>query len=190
MNVADQLPVIPPALPRPKPAAPELVAFALRDPDKRVRLMVRLGNDVGLRRGEVAAGHSDDLFQDLDGWSLRVHGKGSREGTVPLPDDLARALRALGPGYFFPGRDNGHLSARWVGKLVKRALGGEATMHQLRHLCATQLHQDTKDLRMVQELLRHASLTTTQRYVAVPNGALRAAVSARSADWSQPDRAA
>lgn len=183
VNVADALPVIAPKQPRPKPAPRGLVDYALRDPDERVRLMVWMADDLGLRRAEVACGASWDLVEDLHGWSLRVHGKGSRERVLPLPDDLGRALRRLGPGYFFPGRENGHLSAKWVGKLVRNAMRGEATMHQLRHGFATDLHRRTKDLPMVREALGHASLATTQRYVDVDRDEMRAAMSARSSDW-------
>lgn len=184
VNVADGLDVIVPAQPRPKPAPPSLVEYALGDPDDRVRLMVWLGNDLGMRRGEVARGHSDDIEQTLKGWALHVHGKGKRDRRLPLTADLARALRALGPGYFFPGREDGHLSAKWVGRLVKRALKDEATMHQLRHLCATQLHDQTRNMRLVQEVLGHASVATTERYVAVESDAIRDALASKSADWS------
>lgn len=184
VNVADGLAVIAPAQPRPKPAPPALVEYALSDPDDRVRLMVRLGNDLGMRRGEVARGHSDDLERTLKGWALHVHGKGKRDRRLPLPDDLARALLALPAGYFFPGGEDGHLSARWVGRLVKRALKDEATMHQLRHLCATQLNDRTGNLRLVQEVLGHASVATTERYVKVEDDAIRDAIASKSAHWS------
>lgn len=183
VNVAEGLEVIAPAQPRPKPAPPALVEYALGDPDERVRLMVWISNDLGLRRGEVARGHSDDIEQTLRGWALHVHGKGKRDRRLPLTDELARALRALGPGYFFPGREDGHLSAKWVGRLVKRAMRDEATMHQLRHLCATQLNDRTGNLRLVQEVLGHASVATTERYVAVESDAIRDALASKSTDW-------
>lgn len=182
-DVAADLPVVPPAKPMPRPAPPEAVAVALREADERVWLMIRLANELGMRRGEVAQVHSDDLMRDLHGWSLHVHGKGSRDRVVALPDSLARALRRLPPGYAFPGNDNGHLSARWVGRLVGRLLPAGVTMHQLRHLCATELHEQTKDLRAIQELLGHASLATTQRYIAVQPEAVRRMVAARSSRW-------
>lgn len=182
-DVAAGLPEVAPAKPDPRPAPPAAVATALREADARVRLMLRLGVELGLRRGEVAQVHSRDLARDLLGWSLHVHGKGSRNRDVPLPDSLARALRALPEGWAFPGNDGGHLSPRWVGRLVGRLLPEGVTMHMLRHLCATELHDETKDLRLVQELLGHASVATTQRYVAVRPDRVRAAVAARSGRW-------
>jgi integrase len=183
-NVALGLPSIAPEEPHPRPAPRSAVVTALREADRRLLLMLRLANDLGMRRGEVAKVHSDDVRDDLLGWTLRVHGKGSRERDVPLPDDLARLLRSLPDGWAFPGRIDGHLSARYVGKLVASALPGTVTMHQLRHLCATELHDATHDLRLVQTVLGHASVATTQRYVAVRQDKVAESVRARSARWS------
>jgi len=183
-DVAAGLPSIPPAQPQPRPAPPEAVVTALHEADRLTWLMIRLGVELGMRRGEVAQVHSDDLLRDLTGWSLRVHGKGGKLRVIPLPDSLARALRRLPAGYAFPGNDGGHLSPRWVGKRVSRMLPAGVTMHQLRHLCATEVHEETRDMRLVQELLGHASIATTQRYVKVNDDRMRAAVADRSARWS------
>lgn len=184
VDAAAGLPNIAPERPRPRPASPAGVVTALREADTRLLLMLRLANELGLRRAEVAQVHTRDLFEDLDGVSLRVHGKGRRERDVPLPADLARMIRRLPPGHLFPGAIDGHLSARWVGKLVARALPGEDTMHGLRHLAATELYrQSGGDLRLVQELLGHASPATTERYVLIGRDRLRAAVAERSERW-------
>ncbi|MBN9328088.1 tyrosine-type recombinase/integrase [Cellulomonas sp. 73-145] len=183
VDVAIGLPPITPKEPRPRPAPPAAVHDAIATADPRLRLMLRLANELGMRRGEVAQVHTDDLLADLVGWSLRVHGKGARERVVPLPDDLAAVIRRCS-GFVFPGACEGHLSARWVGRLVSRSLPQEVTMHQLRHLAATELHDETHNLRLVQRLLGHASLTTTQRYVLVRDNELRAAVGQRSAEWA------
>lgn len=183
-NVADVLPMIRPELPQPRPAAPSVVVTAMKDADPRVGLMVRLANELGMRRGEVAQVHPEnDLVQDLVGWALIVHGKGSRKRVLPLPDDLAAVLRSAPSGYLFPSPVNGHLSPHWVGTLVSRALADGTTMHQLRHLCATEVHHQTHDLRLVQTLLGHASLATTQRYVAVDDSKVREAIADRSRRW-------
>jgi integrase/recombinase XerC len=57
-------------------------------------------------------------------------------------------------------------------------------MHALRHLCATELHDETHDLRAIQQLLGHASVATTERYVAVHPDAVRSMVSTRSKRWA------
>lgn len=183
-NVADVLPMIRPEQPQPRPAAPSIVVVAMQDADSRVGLMLRLANELGMRRGEVAQVHPEnDLVQDLVGWSLVVHGKGSRKRVLPLPDDLASVLRAAPSGYLFPSPVGGHLSPHWVGTLVSRALADGTTMHQLRHLCATEVHEQTRDLRLVQTLLGHASLATTQRYIAVDDSKVREAIADRSRRW-------
>ncbi|GAB3168953.1 hypothetical protein GCM10027059_32870 [Myceligenerans halotolerans] len=112
-----------------------------------------------------------------------MHGKGSRRRTLPVPDDLAAILRGAGDGYLFPSPNGGHLTPHWVGTLVSRALADGTTMHQLRHLCATEIHEETRDLRLVQTILGHASVATTQRYVAVEDTRIREALEARTAHW-------
>ena len=183
-DAAIGLPSIHPAQPKPRPAPPAAVEAALEEADRRVWLMLRLANELGMRRGEVARVHSVDVTRDLLGWSLHVHGKGSRDRVVALPDSLARALREERAGWLFPGADGGHLSARWVGTLVSRTLPKGVSMHGLRHLCATELHDETHDLRAIQQLLGHASVATTERYVAVHPDAVRSMVSTRSKRWA------
>lgn len=183
-NIADVIPRVRPEQPRPRPADSDVVASALRAADPRVALMLRLATELGMRRGEVAQVHPErDLARDGLGRSLIVHGKGERERVLPLPDDLADQLFATSTGYLFPSPTGGHLSAHWVGTLVSRALADGTTMHQLRHLCATEIHSRTHDVRLVQELLGHASLATTQRYLAVDDAQVRAAVNAHSRRW-------
>lgn len=144
----------------------------------RERLMLRLAGEMGMRRAEVAAVHTSDLFEDMVGWSLVIHGKGQKDRIVPCPPRIVTALRALPAGYAFPGDDDGHLSPRWVGKLVTNLLEGDWTMHKLRHRFATKAYGIDRDTFTVQELLGHASPATTRLYVRVPNEALRRTVEA------------
>ncbi len=188
-NPSIGLPEGPPELPSPRPASSAQVRIALAASDRRVVLMLRLANELGMRRGEVAQVHpGNDLLRDPSGWSLVVHGKGLRKRVLPVPDQLAAELRAVGDAYLFPSPNGGHLSAHWVGTLVSRALGDGATMHQLRHLCATEIHDATRDVRLVQVVLGHASLATTQRYLAVDHTQIRSAVSARAERWAVSSR--
>lgn len=180
-NPAASLPKVRAAAPSPRPAPEIAYREALTRADDRGRLILRLAAEVGMRRAEVAQVHSRDLIEDLEGWSLIVHGKGGRQRVVPLPDAIAAEIRRRGQGYLFPGRDAGHLSPRWVGKIVTRLLPGEATMHQLRHRFATRAYSVDRDVFTVQELLGHASPATTRRYVMVPRSALRDTVRAVSA---------
>lgn len=163
-------------LPRPAPA--RAVNLAMLAADGRVQLMLMLAVRQGLRRGEIAVVHSDDLVEDLGGWSLIVHGKGRKDRTVPLADDVADRLRSLEPGWAFPGLTTGHLSAGHVGVLMARALPEPWTAHTLRHAFATRAYGATRDLLAVQELLGHARPETTRAYVRVSVDSLRAAVEA------------
>lgn len=166
---------LPIARPRPVPDAAYQAAIAAAGP--RERLMCRLAAEHGLRRAEVAqVWPARDVVADLYGWSLVVRGKGGKERMVPLLDDVARELLASGPGYAFPGQDNGHLSPRWVGTIIGRLIPGDYTMHKLRHRAGTLWYERSGDLAAVQDLLGHASPATTRTYVQVNARRLRAVV--------------
>lgn len=175
-NVGDTLPKIPIKQARARPAPDRVYREALMRAGHREALMLRLAAEVGMRRAEVARVHSSDLFDDLVGCSLVVHGKGGRERVVPLPRSLATALADLPRGYCFPGNDNGHLSPRYVGKLLAALLPEGWTMHTLRHRFATRLYALRSDLLLVQESLGHASPTTTRRYVEYDRARMRSAI--------------
>jgi len=172
-NPALALPPIQRPRREPRPAPETIVQRAASDP--RVQLMIDLGARQGLRRCEIVAVHSRDLVRDLVGWSLVVHGKGSRERTVPLHDDIATKIIANGPGWLFPSPAGGHLTANYAGVLIRRELDGW-TAHSLRRRFATKIYAETHDLRAVQMMLGHAQLTTTQLYVGVDPGSLRDAL--------------
>lgn len=152
-----------PGVPRPTPD--RVYMRAIMSCDVRTRLILRLAAECGLRRGEIAVIHSDDLIDDFVGSSLLVHGKGGRERVVPLTNGIALELSRLDYGFAFPGRVNGHLSARRVGELAADALDDIWTLHTLRHRFATRTYQIDHDVFAVQELLGHASAETTRRYV-------------------------
>src|SRR5699024_4559569 len=104
--------------------------------DERERLILRLAAELGLRRTEIALVHQRDMTEDLDGWSLLVHGKGDKERLLPLINSLSIALRTAtlaSGGWAFPGGDAGHLSPRYIGTLISRILPPGVTLHQLRH---------------------------------------------------------
>lgn len=163
---ADRLPVVKPSAPNPRPAHEDEYAAALAKADPRDALALRLAAELGMRRAEVAVVHSRDLIGEPGAWALVVHGKGSRDRLVPVPDGLATTLRSLPAGYAFPGRDAGHLSPRWIGRRVAALLPPGVTMHALRHRFATLAYSVDRDVFTVQRLLGHASPATTQRYVA------------------------
>ena len=171
----------PQAHPHPCPDAVILKALARADTGGD-RLMIRLGAECGLRRFEIAKVRTGDLMRDLTGWSLIVVGKGDRQRIVPIGDDLARAIRVEADGhdggYVFEGRWGGHVEASYVGKHLSGLLGGGWTAHSLRHRYATATYAATHDLLLVSRLLGHASVETTQRYVAMSDDRLCAGLDA------------
>ncbi|MFZ4843007.1 tyrosine-type recombinase/integrase [Mycetocola saprophilus] len=175
-NPALMLPRVKAAEPAPRPAPDRVYHEALMKAGERERLILRLAAEIGMRRAEVAQVHTDDVIEDLLGHSLRVHGKGLKKRTVPLTPGVAADLLALPEGFAFPGAIDGHLSPRWVGKIITKLMPGKWTMHTLRHRFATRTYAASRDLLVVQGLLGHATPTTTQRYIVLPPDSMRAAV--------------
>jgi integrase/recombinase XerD len=152
---------------------------ALRD-----RALLELLYAAGLRVSEALGLDGDDL--DLDGGSVRVVGKGDRERVVPVGDvavgwlrrylltgrpALAAADRVRGArgGPVFLSDRGRRLGRNHAWFAVKRAaaaagLRAHVSPHTLRHSYATHLLEGGADLRVVQELLGHASISTTQIY--------------------------
>lgn len=179
VNPAEQLPKVRAIIPPPRPIPFDVYATAWAEAKDRERLIMRLAIEEGLRRGEIARIHNSDLRRDVDGSSLWVHGKGTRKRTVPLNNSVARDLRAAclaGGGWAFPSPAGGHLTPRYVGDLVGDLLPKPWTLHTLRHAFATELLRSGQNLRIIQELLGHASIATTQRYTAVDDSAKRSAI--------------
>lgn len=144
----------------------------------------------GIRVGELCALDVDDL--DADRRVVRVFGKGRKERTVPYGQPAATALdrwlrsgrpplRAEGAGgALFLGARGRRIDQRVVREVVHRRIADvpgapDIGPHGLRHTAATHLLEGGADLRSVQELLGHASLSTTQRYTHVTSDRLRRA---------------
>ncbi|MCK0207849.1 tyrosine recombinase XerC [Starkeya koreensis] len=143
----------------------------------------------GLRISEALGLMRRDMPEPGRGDQILVHGKGGKTRMVPvlrqvieMIDAYARAcpydLEPTGP--LFRGAKGGPLSPRIVQLAVERMRGAlglpdSATPHALRHSFATHLLGRGGDLRSIQELLGHASLSTTQIYAAVDSAALMAA---------------
>jgi integrase/recombinase XerC len=132
----------------------------------------------GLRVSELVGLDQRDL--DLTDMTVRVLGKGRKERIVPFGEAAARALRAyLGyapsdspAGAVFLNRRGGRLTVRSVHTIVRRraraaGIVRRVSPHTLRHTFATHLLDSGADLRMIQELLGHSRLSTTQRYTHV-----------------------
>ena len=161
-------------------AADDASPIAMRD-----RAMLELLYATGIRVSELCGMDVDDV--DRSRRTVRVRGKGDKERTVPfgLPADRAldewlhaRFTMARRPvSALFVGARGGRIDPRTVRAVVHR-LAGEAGLpdiapHGLRHTAATHVLEGGADLRTVQELLGHATLSTTQRYTHVSVERLR-----------------
>jgi integrase/recombinase XerD len=160
----------------------------------RDRAIVETLYATGARISELVGLDRRDL--DLDDGLVRVLGKGSKERIVPVGRSAREALTAYldagRPRLVRPGRAarsdgeavilnarGGRLSRQSCWKIVRTAgeragLGGRLSPHVLRHSCATHMLERGADIRVVQELLGHASLSTTQVYTKVSPERLRA----------------
>ncbi len=161
----------------PRPCPDRYIAAAMEMATSSEKLMIRLGAECGLRRGEIARVHSDDVVADSAGHALIVRGKGDKQRIVPLPDDLA-AIVMDANGYLFPGRFGGHVEESYIGDHISHLLPDGYAAHTLRHRFATTAYAATHDLFVVAELLGHESVETTEHYVAMPDGRLREATAA------------
>jgi len=191
VDLSDALPVVHQITPPPRPTPDAVWDAALGAADLRSRLMLRLAAEAGLRRGEVARLQTGDVLDGVDGPRLVVDGKGGKTRVVPISDSLARAVQAGAAGhtpgapehgYLFPAPGGGHLTVQYVGLLITRLMPDGYTMHGLRHRFATRAYRGTRNLRAVQVLLGHASIVTTERYTAVDDAEIRAAMVAAIGD--------
>jgi integrase/recombinase XerC len=158
---------------------------------RRDRAILEVTYSCGLRVSELVGLNWSDVDESLG--VARVRGKGGKERIVPIGDTALAALRdyrarlgALCPhgiadaAAVFLNRRGGRLTVRSVARLVdtwmlRGAVAGKISPHALRHSFATHLLGAGADLRAIQEMLGHASLSTTQKYTHVDLQQLMAA---------------
>ncbi len=161
----------------------------------RDRAILELLYSSGLRVSELVGLNSNQL--DLDLGIVRVMGKGRKERIVPVGVKATDALKAYfeergmleglrpvgkasgpeGDEPIFINLSGGRLTARSVGRLIKKytrhsGIFRKVSPHSLRHTFATHLLDAGADIREIQEMLGHSSLSTTQRYTHVSMGKL------------------
>ena len=174
----------------PKPLPEDVMAHLLdtltthTPVDRRDRALLELLYGTGARVSEVVGLELHDL--DFDEELLRVTGKGSKQRLVPMGRSLREALRSyLSAGgrpefpkprahaFLFVNTRGGPLSRQGVDLIIaSRALRAgvdrsTVSAHVFRHSCATHMLAHGADIRVVQELLGHTSIATTQLYTAV-----------------------
>ena len=143
--------------------------------DRRDVAVLELLYAAGLRVSELCGLDRGDI--DLRGRTVTVLGKGSKQRRVPIHDAAVDALRAWfdggrddmegPPEAAFVNRRGARLGPRDVRRILDRRSASPTHPHALRHTYATHLLDGGADLRVVQELLGHASLATTQVYTHV-----------------------
>jgi integrase/recombinase XerC len=149
----------------------------------RDRAILELLYSSGLRVSELVGLNSNQL--DLDLGIVRVMGKGRKERIVPVGVKAIEATKSYlqerrmvkGDGPIFVNSLGGRLTARSVGRLIKKytrhsGIFRKVSPHSLRHTFATHLLDAGADIREIQEMLGHSSLSTTQRYTHVSMGKL------------------
>ena len=170
-----------------------LLAASGPEPDDETADVLRLRNRAilelmyssGCRVSEVAQLDLDEMVQG--GW-VRIRGKGSKERLVPVGSFAQRAIdaylirsrpllaaKAGGPALFLNQRGS-RLSRQSIWEIIQSAgegCGLSVSPHSLRHSFATHLIEGGADVRVVQELLGHASVATTQIYTLVTIDTLR-----------------
>lgn len=187
-----EMPRVPRGLPKAlseREVAELLAAVVGDDPTaRRDRAILEVLYGTGLRISELVGLSLNDL--DLDAGLLRAFGKGSKERIVPLGRYAVQSLvawldeggrPALEPDQWARRSDSealllnsrgGRLSRQGAWMVVRKAgekvgLAGRLSPHVLRHSCATHMVDHGADIRTVQELLGHASISTTQVYTMV-----------------------
>jgi len=142
----------------------------------RDRAILELLYSSGLRVGEIAGLNMGDI--DTREGLVKVRGKGRKERIVPVGAKALDALKSYAVEKlllrrkgeaFFLNRSGGRLSDRGIRRVVVKyarqiGVSGAVGPHTLRHTFASHLLQSGADLRVIQELLGHASLSTTQKY--------------------------
>jgi integrase/recombinase XerD len=155
----------------------EIQAFLAAIPNLKHRTVLQTMYGTGLRISEAIHLRVDDIDGSRE--LLRVRqGKGKKDRNVPLSPTLLDVLRNYWrryrpQGWLFPGqKPNRPLSITMIQKVCKPAavragLSKSVTTHTMRHCCASHLLEAGIDLKTIQVLLGHSSLTTTGRYLRV-----------------------
>lgn len=164
-------PKLPPLFPRPisdEHLVRAMAATKVAAPDLHAWLLLMAY--AGLRCCEIARMDRADLLETNTTPVLVVHGKGNKDRIVPAHPVALAALERMGfprTGAMFTRPRGGRWPATKVSSRTNgflRELGIDETAHQLRHWFGTRLYAETRDLRLVQELMGHTDPKTTSHY--------------------------
>lgn len=135
--------------------------------------ILSLSYSVGLRVSEVV----NLKIEDIDSKRMIIHiknAKGRKDRVVPLSQNILELLRSYYKefrpiDFLFNGQNNLKYSTGSCNQIVKKYLGEKYHIHQLRHSCATNLLENGTDLKLIQKILGHSSVKTTEIYTHVSN---------------------
>lgn len=168
----------------PRPIAEAVLVRVITEAPPRLLPWLLLAGWSGLRAAEIAYLRVDDFSVDeRDQAWVRVIGKGDVERTTAIPDwawpSIEFGLARTGPAWRRE-RGFGHVTAQHVSQycndFLHKVIGVPDTLHSLRHRVATVTYEQTGDLRLVQDLLGHASPQTTAVYTRVASRRLATAI--------------
>jgi integrase len=172
-----ELPDLKPARAKPHPAREEIVADLIAHAPTPVRLWFLLAAYAGLRCIELSRLDRSDVTEER----IWLHGKGDKERFVPTHPLIWAAMKPLPPGPIALDHDGvtrlteDQVAHRGNHRIRKMGYAGVG-MHALRHRFATRAYDATQDLVAVQELLGHADVSMTRRYVEMNRDRMAAAV--------------
>lgn len=151
----------------PRPPSPgQFMRLLNNAPDADMKAMVLLGGLQGFRVHEIARFHSRQI--DIEAQTIEITGKGGSHYILPAHPLVVEHAKCMKWGYWFPSQRAKHIGGRTVSERLRIYMlqqNVNATAHALRHFFGTALVASGADLRVAQELLRHASLQTTAIYV-------------------------
>jgi integrase/recombinase XerD len=150
--------------------------------NQKSRLIISLLYSTGLRVSELVNLKVDDInFQDRSGWVRR--GKGAKDRIFILPENLTKELQEYlnGREHKFIFSKGEPLTTRNIQKIIKgtksrAGISKKVTPHTMRHSFATHLLEQGTDIRLIQTMLGHSSLSTTQVYTHISSEQIRKVV--------------
>ena len=173
-NPAERLPTVHVDRGRPRPFTTEQVIAMLQSGAyRRTRAMILLGWFQGFRVSQIARVRGDDV--DLTTNTIRTVAKGGKDRRVPLHPVIAELAGVMPAGWWFPARDGSDAPIRGasvtnlITKAKKRAgiTDSRLTPHSLRHGFGSELVECGVDIRVIQELMLHEDISSTQIYTHV-----------------------
>lgn len=163
---------------RPQPLTADDASRALDAAGPTLRTWLLLGMFAGLRAHEIAKLRGEDVTEE----SIYVLGKGGKQAILPIHPVLwAVAQQMPRYGYWFPSTLSalGHVNPKTISIATTRLfrdLGISGSSHRARHTYGTNLLRGGANIRVVQKLMRHSSLKSTEHYLGVEDGEMKDAI--------------